>query len=118
FTNLRRWNLRRLVEVKLLQRLHPRQARVMNALLHRVPVALFGFHRQQRLQIANVVALLLPRLLRQRDEVRADHRDAQRLAVLLYAGMFQNLSGWIHRATSATSSSSRSYSLITGNGRS
>ena len=79
------------------------------------------FHRQQRFQIADVAALFFHGLFRQLHEVRSDHRHAQRLAILLHAGVFESLGLLFHRATSAVLAamlSNWSYSFITGNGRS
>src|SRR6266498_1090667 len=121
FANLRRRNLSRLVEVELFQRLQPRQFCIAQPLLNGVPVAFFRLHREQSFQVADVTALFLDRLLRQLHEVRSNHRNAQRLAVLLYAGMFESLSLLFHRATSAVLAamlSNWSYSFISGNGRS
>ena len=79
------------------------------------------FHRKQRFQIPDVTALFFDGLFRQLHEVRSDHRNAQRFAILLYAGVFESLGLLFHRATSAAVSamlSSWSYSFISGNGRS
>src|ERR1039458_258640 len=119
--DLRRRNLPRLVEVELLQRFHSGQLGIAQPLLNGVPVAFFRLHGEQRFQIADVTALFLDGLLRQLYEVRSDHRNAQRFAILLYAGVFESLSLLFHRATSAVLAamlSNWSYSFTSGNGRS
>src|ERR1035441_9220836 len=59
FSNLRRWNLRRLREVELFQRLQPRQLRIANPVRNRMTVALFAFDRQQSFQVPDVALVSL-----------------------------------------------------------
>src|SRR6266852_4115885 len=97
-----------------------RQLGIAQPLLNGVPVALFRFHGEQRFQIPDVTALFFDGLLRQLYEVRSDHRNAQRFAILLDAGVFESLGLLFHRATSpvlAARLSNWSYSFICGNGR-
>ena len=56
--HLRRLDQRSLVEVELLQCLHSRQARFLDAPLNRVPLPLFDLGRQQRFQIPDVRSVL------------------------------------------------------------
>ncbi len=121
FPNLRRRNLPRLVEIKLLQRFQPRELGITNPFLNRMPVSLLRFHGQQRFQIADVAALFLDRLLGQPHEICSDDRHAHRLAILLHTGVFECLCLGLlfHDATSTTvwvTPKSWSYSSIFGSG--
>src|SRR5882724_9688092 len=116
--NSRRLNLRCLREVKLLQCFQSRQLRIANPVFDRVPVAFFAFHCQQGLQVAYMAVVLFDCLLSQRHEVRSHGRHANRLAVLPDTGMLQSLRWLTHWTPPVTGVSNRSYSSITGMGRS
>src|SRR5579863_7229647 len=119
--NLGRRNVPRLMEIELLERFQPWQPGLAQPVLDRVPVAFLRFHRQQCFQIADVAALLFDRLFGEAHEVRGYDRHAQRLAILLHAGLFESLRGLVHGATSAPlalTPSNKSYSSIVGSGRS
>src|ERR1022692_3809082 len=116
-SNLSRVDLRRLVEVELLQSFEARQIGPLQPVTDRMPVALFHLHRQQCFQITDVILFLAHRLFRQGRKVSADHWHAHRLAVLPHTGLLQRrrlLAHWISSVSSPLSS--ESYSAITGSG--
>src|SRR6516165_247763 len=107
---------RRLPEVELFQRLHPRQLRIANPVLNRMPVPLFALHRQQCFQVVNMAVILLHRLFGQREKVGRDYRHADGFAILPHAGVVEAFGRALHWMPPGVSS--RSYSSNAGIGRS
>ena len=103
------------VELEFVQRLHPRQPRLMQQARNRPALTLLHLGRQQRLEVADMALPLADGGIREASELAADRRHAQRLAMLpdrlvLEIG---------HQALPAQGpDSSTSYSAIVGIGRS
>src|SRR5580704_4068511 len=110
--------LRRLREIKFLQGLHPRQLRIANPVADGVPIPLLALHRQQRFQVSNMTVILFGGLLRHGYEVGSHRRHPHGFAILPHAGLLQTLGRVLHWISLRVSLSNRSYSSITGMGRS
>ena len=70
------------IELERLQRLHPRQSRLVQQAGDRAALAFLHLGRQQRLEVAEMGLALAAGRLGQTRELRADRRYPQRLAVL------------------------------------
>ena len=66
----------RAVELEFVQRLHPRQPRLMQQARNRPALALLHLGRQQRLEVADMGLPLAGRGIRQAGELAADRRHA------------------------------------------
>jgi len=107
-------DVRRLREVELLQRLDPRQVRVLEAQLDRAPFAVFDFGLEQSFEVVKMRVVLPAGFFSQRYELRTHRGEAERLAVLDDACRCH-----AHACTSVIAEVSNClYSIIVGNGRS
>src|SRR2546422_2314369 len=97
-------SLRRLAEVELFQRLHPRQPRVAQAAFDHLPFPLFQFAPQQGLQITQVRLPFPHGLFRQSHTLRRQRRHSQQLALLLDSSFLESCRGGAHSLTSPPSS--------------
>jgi hypothetical protein len=103
------------VELEIVQRLHPRQPRLMQQTRNRAALALFHLGRQQRLEIADMRLAFADGGVCQPRELAANRRHAQRLA-MLSDGLVLQIG---HHALPAQGpDNSTSYSAIVGSGRS
>ena len=103
------------VELERVERLHPRQARLLQQPRDRPALALLHLGRQQRLEIADMGLPLPGGGLGQAGELAADCRHAQRLAVLSDRLVLQVAH---HAVPAHGADNSTSYSAIVGIGRS
>ena len=114
--NLRRRDLRRLAEVKLVEGLDARQVRVLQPARDRMSLALLDLGGKQRFQIAEMRVALAHGLRGERSTLPADGRKMEHFAVLEDRGLVDGERGRAHRVPACDSSVS--YAAMLGSGRS